>query len=727
MKKLAAFFVDRRRIIFGVTVVLAIACFALALTVPVNRDRTRYLPESSRMKQGLAVMESAFPEAEEKSSIRVMFDNLAPEQIPEITARLQAIPGVVSVQHEADSEKYNKGIHTLFIIGCRHDYGSDGEKAVESAVETGFPGYTVSYKNNDVPSTNVPLWIILVALALAVVILLIMSRSWLDPLLILATIGVAVVLNAGTNIVLPYIDEMTFTMGPVLQLTLSLDYSIILLTRYRQEKHTGAGRTEAMKTAVAGSVPSIASSSLTTAVGLLALVFLSFRLGPEMGIVLAKGVVISMFCVLTVLPLLILAADRHLDKTAKKSLRISAGIPCRLSLKGKRVIPVVFAVLLVGSYVLQGYTSITFTEEAEDPLAGIFPRDNTIVLLYRNEDERKIPVLISELEKDPKISGIVSYPTTLGLEMTAAEMTEALGALGGDMQVPEWQVQTLYQYYGAQNGGGDEIRMSIPQFFDFLCDSLIGSEQFAGFIDEETKAQILDSRAELEKAAAQMKGADWSRLVLTSGYPDESPETMAFTERLDGLCKADLGEYYLIGTSVMAREMNTTFPSEHLMITLITAVAIFIVILITFRRPLLPLMLTLVVQCSVFIATAVLGKLSGSMNYLCLLIMQSILMGATIDYGIVFSHFYTEQRKTDGIPGSLKAAYEGSIHTILTSGAVLVIVLGVLGILSSSKTVSGISSALSVGVLISILLILFILPGMIVCFDRLVCGTRRVR
>ena len=309
MKKLAEFLINRRRVLTAVMLVLTAVCAVLALRVPINRDRTKYLADSSEMKQGLSIMEDVFPESDETASIRVMFDDLTADQIPEIKAQLEAIPNVSGVAYEAGSEEYNKDNHTLFVVNSRYDYDTDEEHAIEAAIEEGFPGYTMAYENNDVPATELPLWVVVLALTLAVIILLVMSDSWLDPVLFLVTIGVAVVLNMGTNILFPYVDEMTATVGPILQLVLSMDYSIILMNRYRQEKITHSDKVSAMKTALAGSVSSIASSSLTTVVGLLALVFLSFKLGPELGIVLAKGVFISMLCAFTVLPAMILAMD----------------------------------------------------------------------------------------------------------------------------------------------------------------------------------------------------------------------------------------------------------------------------------------------------------------------------------------------------------------------------------------------------------------------------------
>lgn len=519
MKKLAEFLINRRRVLTAVMLVLTAVCAVLALRVPINRDRTKYLADSSEMKQGLSIMEDVFPESDETASIRVMFDDLTADQIPEIKAQLEAIPNVSGVAYEAGSEEYNKDNHTLFVVNSRYDYDTDEEHAIEAAIEEGFPGYTMAYENNDVPATELPLWVVVLALTLAVIILLVMSDSWLDPVLFLVTIGVAVVLNMGTNILFPYVDEMTATVGPILQLVLSMDYSIILMNRYRQEKVTHSDNVSAMKTALAGSVSSIASSSLTTVVGLLALVFLSFKLGPELGIVLAKGVFISMLCAFTVLPAMILAMDPLLEKTRKKSPHVPMARFSRLSYKTRYAMPAVFAALFIASFILQGYTQIVFTEENDDPLANVFPKKNTVAVVYRNEDEAKIDSVISELEKDERVSDILGYANTLGKEMTAEDMGKAVAELSDDAE-PIGDNLLRMLYFIAEDGKMPVITAS--DFINFVTDTVlpdktIGKHLDAALRDNAEKFRTLADRTRLTTAIsvdemAELFGIDRERV-----------------------------------------------------------------------------------------------------------------------------------------------------------------------------------------------------------------------
>lgn len=521
MKKIAKLLIDRRYIILSIMLVVTVACGILATTVPINKDRTKYLADDSPMKQGLAVMESAFPETKTESAIRVMFDDLTADQIPEIKAALEAIPNVTGVAYEAGDEKYNKENHTLFVVSTDFEYKSDEERAIERAIEDGFSKYKMVYHNNDLPVTELPLEIIVSAIVLAVIILIVMSPSWLDPFLFLIALGVAIVINFGTNAILPYIDEMTLTVGPILQMVLSMDYSIILMSRYRQEKERCGNKLDAMKEALAGAISSIASSSMTTVVGLLALVFLSFKIGPEMGIVLAKGVFISMICVFTVLPVLILLSDKWLDKTKKKPLHVPTKILAKISYKIRYAMPAVFAILFIASFILQGFTAITFADDGDDDVAHVFPKDNTIVLVYKNEDEDRLGGIISELEKNDRIFSILGYANTLGKEMSADEMSEAIGALGGDISIGKDVIKMLY-FIAAD---GETPKMTASEFMSFITESVLPNETFSEYLDQSIieNVEYFEKLSDKDKLTSPMTAEEMAEFF---GIESESIEKL---------------------------------------------------------------------------------------------------------------------------------------------------------------------------------------------------------
>jgi predicted RND superfamily exporter protein len=223
----------------------------------------------------------------------------------------------------------------------------------------------------------------------------------------------------------------------------------------------------------------------------------------------------------------------------------------------------------------------------------------------------------------------------------------------------------------------------------------------------------------------QLKGDKYSRLIMTVTVPEEGEETEAFYRELNEKCEVLSGEYHLIGSSAMNYEMSLTFRKELLTITILTALAIFIVVLISFRSLVVPVILVLLVQCGVFITVSVIGIQGYSIHYLALLIVQCILMGSTIDYGILFSNYYREARESLGRTEALKTAYSGSMHTILTSGLIMVVVTAIMSKCFGDPTVEQICRTISIGATSAILLIIFILPGVLYCLDRFTAGKKK--
>ena len=309
MQKIAAFIVKKRKLLLVVMLILAGVCAALMPFVGVNTDMTKYLPNSSQMKIGMDHMNEAFPDAVQTYTIRVMFRGLDAREKLAIREQLAEIPNVQSVAYEPDSSDYNRDDATLYKLSTLYDYNSDEEAQIERDVAEHFAGYDVAVRSDDTSAPSIPPIVFVLSIVLVTTILLIACPSYFEPVLFLLTIGVAVLLNQGTNIFLGETSDVTASISAILQLALSMDYSIILMNRYRES---------AMTRALTAAFGSITGSSVTTIVGLLMLVFMRFKIGMDLGIVLAKGVLFSLLCVFTVLPGLILWADKVVRKTMKK-------------------------------------------------------------------------------------------------------------------------------------------------------------------------------------------------------------------------------------------------------------------------------------------------------------------------------------------------------------------------------------------------------------------------
>ncbi|MCD8205374.1 MAG: MMPL family transporter [Clostridia bacterium] len=320
MKKFAAFLTKHRVCIFIVTVVVAVACTVLMPFVNINEDMTSYLPSSSNMRQGLDIMEDEFGTIEMNGEFSLMFEGLSESEKEAMYEELSALDGVSYVTWDAGDSRYNSGEYTLYKITLETTSTKKTDSFMKSLVKSYKKNYTVyGYyleSEDSVVGQLVP-WAILIVL----VILLIMCNAFFEPVLMLASIGVAILINMGTNIIFASVASMTYSIAAVLQLILSIDYSVMLMHRYGQERRTIEGmasREKAMENTLCHSFGSISGSSLTTCVGLLALLIMSFTIGTDMGLVLAKGVIFSLICVFTTMPALILWSDKLLKITDKK-------------------------------------------------------------------------------------------------------------------------------------------------------------------------------------------------------------------------------------------------------------------------------------------------------------------------------------------------------------------------------------------------------------------------
>ena len=305
-----------------------------------------------------------------------------------------------------------------------------------------------------------------------------------------------------------------------------------------------------------------------------------------------------------------------------------------------------------------------------------------------------------------------------GKEFTVKEMVEFVGKISNKFN--DNTVELLYLYSASLKQGNDRSTMS-PETLVKHIEKLASEQSFSSLLTAEQKAGIAKARKQLDDGVQQLKGEEHSRLTVTTKLPVESEKTSAFVKEMTELCDEKLsGEYHLIGNSIMVDEMESGFGREQLIITLLTAASIFIVVALTFRSLAIPAILVLIVQCGVFITVSALGTIGGSMYYLALLIVECILMGATIDYGILFTSYYREMRATLSVCEAIVAAYKGSIHTILTSGTIMVLITAVIGPLFGNPTIEQIVRTLSVGCASAMFLILFVLPGILALCDRVI-------
>lgn len=978
----------------GITLALSLVCALLMFRVNINTDMTKYLPSDSRMKAGLDLLQEELGMSPDMAGagIRVMTDGQSEDDKVDMRYRLLQLDHVESVTIQ------DSGSRSLYELGVAK--GVD-QISLGRTIRSEFPQALAVESSQD--GTKADATMLIGALALLLIVLAAMCASWLEPVLFLASTGIAVLLNMGSNALLPSVSMTTHSLAAILQLVLSMDYSIILLNRYRQERQSDSDSLHAMSQAIRHAAPAVLGSALTTMVGLLMLVFMKLRIGADLGIVLSKGVLFSLLCNFTVLPSLILLFEKGIVRTRKKVLALPTQRLARFSMKYRVPLAMFFVLLLAGSYWLHNQTPIIFHYDQESQIDPFFPKKNPVVLVYDNADESQVAHLMDSLMAMPEVEMAISYPSLMLKEYTVSQMESvlkdmsslvdaadsAVGALplelvsedvlrlvyyaargsrihalgfddlvdfiirqsedpqsflasqmSADMRQkmamykdfrqmdemivvdqlndtalpaptnPHLQevplvaepsasedlvrsqsepspmvqspfadtaqishpltsdqmasflgmdpgqakmvyrlakrsgqtltpvafvhfltddilkrkalasmisaeqrsqlldlrdvmdsafsaalapsepdhpevvsipapvvadespildvdtlaeeplsvvaddplalldemmsgnrlytvaemarnfsamgeavnpslIELLYLYYGGIRRFDSGWTLSLGDMISFLGDSLMNDPRFSLFVTPDMREGFAQGRQMMHEKLGMMRSANHSAAVVVTGLPIESDSTFVFLDQLERCCRASLSHpYHLVGESVMMAEMKGGFSREMLLVTLLTIVAVFLIVAVSFRSWLIALLLVSTVMTGVFVDVSVSALGGGSLLYMAYLVVQSILMGAAIDYGILFANYYREHRRSLSVADALRASYVGSIHTILTSGLILILVPGAMAVLVADPMVASIVRAISIGSLATVLLVLFVLPGMLATCDR---------
>jgi len=306
-----------------------------------------------------------------------------------------------------------------------------------------------------------------------------------------------------------------------------------------------------------------------------------------------------------------------------------------------------------------------------------------------------------------------------GKKYSASKVYRTLDEAG--IKIDRSLVDLLFLYFGSKSCYDDSTKLSVSQLLDYLTGDFISDPMFEPVVDDASRSALRGMNEQLENGLGQLRTDTYSMAVFITDYPQESAETYDFVERLSNAVDKSLrGNHYLIGESVMYKEMKDGFKKELSLLTLITVLAIFLIVAISFRSVIIPTILVLTVLTGVYVNVFVSGLGGRTMLYLAYLIVQSILMGASIDYGILFTNYYLEKRKSFSVADSLREAYRCSIHTIMTSGLIIVCAPYIMSVFLSDPTISSILSSLTFGALATLIIILFVYPAVLAVLDRFI-------
>lgn len=736
----ATFIVNKRKaieILFVLAIIYSVLCIN---KVQVNQDITSYLPADSETRQGLSIMDEQFMTY---GSAKVMLANVTFNQADSLVDSLENVDGVNEVAFD-DSSDHFKGTNALFDITFSGTSDEQVSKDALNSVKDILADYDV-YVSTEVGSEessaeslakdmNI---ILVLAVVVIVAVLLLSTKAYLQIPVLLITFGVAAILNMGTNYWFGTISSITNSIAVVLQLALAIDYAIILCDRFMEE-HETLDAEEAVKVALSKAIPEISSSSLTTISGMVAMMFMQFRLGYDMGIILVKAIILSLISVFFLMPGVLLIFAKGIDKTHHKCYVPKITIVGKFANKTKYIIPPLFIICLVFAFMksnncqyIYDTSSIVSAKKSESKIAQetieeTFGASNQLVVMVPKGDYESEHKVVKKLQNLDYVTSALALSNVsindeyvLTDKLSPRQFSELVGI---DREVVE-VLYMAYAYnqeqYGPVVTGIDDYDVPIIDMFLFLYD-----QYKEGYVtlDSNLDEKLTTLYDTLHDAQLQLQGSDYSRLVLNISLPVEGQETYDALEEIRGIA----AQYYskdsviLVGNSTSDHDLESSFASDNIIISVLTALFVMIILFFTFQSAGLPVLLVLTIQGSIWINFAVPSIEGQTVFFIAYLIVSAIQMGATIDYAIVISNRYLQLKQQMPLKEAITETLNQSFPTIFTSGSILTCAGFLIGEIASDATVASIGVALGRGTLISIILVLFVLPQILLMGDIII-------
>ena len=738
MEKLATFIVDKRNLFFLLYIFALIFCAIATGWVKVEDDITTYLPDTTETRQGLTVMNDNFVTY---GTANVMVSNITYDTALEIQEQLEDIDGVTTVDFDDTDEHYTNA-SALFSVSFDGEVGdAHAEQALqeirdklEGTYDTSIYSEVGYDSSADLQSEMVI--IVIIAAIIIVLVLTLTSRSYAEVPVLIMTFGAAALLNMGTNFLCGTISFISNSVTVILQLALAIDYAIILCHRFSDEHETMPTR-EACIAALSKAIPEISSSSLTTISGLAALAFMHFGIGRDLATVLIKAILFSLLSVFTLMPGLLVLFSKLIDKTRHKNLVPKITAVGKFDVKTRFVIPPIFGVIIVAAAVFANlcpycytYTDLVTAKQSERQIAyqkikNTFGSSNMVAVIVPSGDYESEGKILDELD------GCAEVKSTMGLAnieaMDGYMLTDALTPRQlAEMADLDFEVaKALYGAYAVDHdeygeiiNGLDDYKVPIYDMFKFLEQEMHdGNITLSGDV-QDTLDDLFD---QLDEAQKQLQSENYSRLVVYLNLPEETDETFAFVDKMhDIIGKYYTDDYYVVGNTTSAMDLSSSFGEDNLLISVLSALFVILVLLFTFKSAGLPVLLIIVIQGSIWINFSFPYLQGESLYFLGYLIVNSIQMGANIDYAIVISSHYTDLKKVMRPKEAIVAALNESFPTIFTSGSILASAGILISVLTTNPVIAAIGTCLGRGTIISMLLVLLVLPQILILGDTII-------
>lgn len=796
MNKFASFIVKGRYWFLGIFFVLLVASAVLMNFVKVNYDLTEYLPDSSSTKQSIKLMEKEFGAT---GTASVMIANINQDKAEFFAKKIQNLENVSTSIVSRYQEKDGKGYALIAIFLVNGDYTQEAEQALKD-IKNIFEGdeglsddqnyYLIGSAETAVSSRTsilgeIPI-ILLVAVLVVIFVLLFTTRSWIEPLIFLIVIGSAILINMGTNYLLGSISFISNSVSAVLLIALAMDYSIVLVNRFREEREKESDIYLAMKNAIGGSIVTICASGLTVMAGLASLMFMDYKIGFDMGIVLTKGVFISLLAVIFLMPAVLLLFSKILKKTEHKNFLKGVAHLGTFAKKTMWVFPILFLCLIGGAFAIE-HTKLEFdyvakfsskgpVYESEQQVKQVFGAQNSLVVILKTKNDEQIILTpeqqieifnhIKQIKVDDQevinlgssfmsSSGKVPSPVQEGkeIEIFVGQKIDAQYILDNFTKTDDPSKNLLTLMLNGQLinlCGGDASGIYVYQAISYAGQNftLLTNQMEQILLQVKTQYSLSEADYQALRVAyidtmiplvaskydklcqgeEVYNSPNYTRMIFNINSEPASQTALTFITELNSYLKSlnpDIQnfEFNVVCNSQNVLETQNVFKTDRLKVDLIAALAILLICLASFRSVSLPVLLVAIIEGSIFINLAGNALLGNSIFFICYLLGTAIQMGATIDYGILLCDRYKEARRTQDKFSAIKTAISNSFATILSSGSILTLAALSIGIFSSIPLLSSIGYLIGFGALCASFSILFVLPQTLILLDKFISKT----
>ncbi len=742
MHRIATLIVNNRYFIILLFLVAAVYCALSIGRVKVSSDLTTFLPADTETRRGLTIMETEF---ETYASENIMLSNITYETASALAEQIRQIDRVASVAFD-DSAAHYVSASALLTISYNGTSGDRAVKSAKSAVEQILSpydtySYSISMESYSAQLAQEMVGVLTIAVLVIMAILLFTSRSYFEVVIFLLVFVFAALLNMGTNFWFGTISTITNSIAVIMQLALAIDYAIIFSHRYQDECLVFDTPREALIEALSQSIIEISSSSLTTISGLVALMLMQFRLGYDLGMVLAKSIVCSLLTVFLLMPGLILLFPKAIRRTVHKSLIPDIRPWGRFLMRSGYCFVWLFLLVIPAAVILSGKTTYAFDDNSVTELVysesraamhritDTFDHSTSVAILVPAEDlEKEKTVLrrVRELDEIKSTMGLASIEIDDEHVLTDKYTPRMFAEL---LDISYEEASLLFQAYGIRHeeyqaifGTTENYEVPLVDMFLYLFDMI---DRGVVTLDDEQQSKLDELRGTLEFGVAQLRGEHYNRLIFTADVPVEGEESAALVEKVRAIAEESYGPgaILVVGDITSSRDLRDSYTGDSRLISILTILFVYTILLFTFRSFIGAAILVFVIQGSIWINFSF-PYLEGSIpSFVTNMIVSAIQMGATIDYAIVLMNRYLVGRKTLPKKEAMANAVSQSFPTVLTSGSIMTLAGLLIAYRVSDVYVGHIGLAVGRGAFTSVILVLTVLPQLLVLLDSLISKT----